>query len=117
MKLLTQPTDYTCGQTSVAMVADVSIEQVLKIMKSGKTTTKDLVRALRILGVRSRRRLRRREEGVSLPKFCILHLVATGQHWGHWAVCYNSQVYDPSWGMNPEWPTGVHVSSYLEILK
>ena len=125
MKLLKQPTDYTCGQTSVAMVANVPVDYVRKIMKKGwnkkhwfgeKTSTKDLVRALRVLGVSSRRKLRRKKEGESLPNFCIIHLVETGVRWGHWAVHRGGRVYDPYFGLDPEWPKGIHVSSYLEIL-
>ena len=126
MKLLKQPTDYTCGQTAVAMVAGVSVDKVRKIMKAGhskrhwfgeKTSTKDLVRALRILKVRSRRKIHRLKKNEILPYFCIARMQITGQRWSHWVVFKGKEIYDPAWGKNPtDWPAGFHPTSYLEML-
>jgi len=125
MRLIRQPTDYTCGQSCIAMISGTPIGEVRKITKSGwnkrhwfgeKTSTSDLVRALRVLGIRSRRKLRRKIEGTSLPKTCIAKLCITGVRWGHWVVVHENRILDPYYGINPCWPKGTHITSYLEIL-
>jgi hypothetical protein len=122
MKLQKQPTDYTCGQTCVAMVADLPVEIVIAVVKKGPalwkgaTRTKHLVRALKVLEIRCRRKLRRIKPEMSLPETCICVMRITGKRWGHWVVVHKQQIFDPCGGMNPQYRYGEHITSYLEIL-
>ena len=92
-----------------------------------KTSTKDLIRALRILKVRCRRKLQRLKKHEILPYLCIVHMRVPKARWSHWVVFKGKDVYDPYWGKNPQWgalkgknpkkwPDGFRPTSYLEIL-
>ena len=130
MKLLIQPTDYTCGQTCVAMVSGQPVDKVRKIFKEGfgkkhwfgeKTSTKDMVRALRILKIRSRRKIERMTKHTILPRLCIARIRFLGsKSISHWVVCDNTgdrlQVLDPWYGNDKNWPPGTHITSFIEIL-
>lgn len=126
MKLLKQPTDYSCGQTCVAMIANVSPKEVIDIVneeyKKGKnwawrgTCARQLVKALKRLGIPSRRKLIKKKEGISLPSLCIVRLTITKERWAHWAVHKNGHILDPYYGKDPNWPKKAHITSYLEIL-
>jgi len=126
MKLIIQPTDYTCGQTCVAMVSGQPVDKVRKIFKEGfgkkhwfgeKTSTKDVVRALRILKVRSRRKINRLKKGETLPAFCIVRMRMPRVRWSHWVVFKNGDFFDPWFGKNPkDWPDRFRPTSYLELL-
>ncbi len=42
-----QPTEYLCGQVCVAMIAGVSVDEVIRVMNNDKATgKKDIERAL-----------------------------------------------------------------------
>ena len=41
-----QPTDYLCGQACVAMLAGVTVEEVVSVMKNDKGTGKKILRTI-----------------------------------------------------------------------
>ena len=48
-----QPTEYLCGQACVAMIANVSVDDVIRVMNNDQATGKtDIERALDHYGIR-----------------------------------------------------------------
>ncbi len=111
-----------CGQTCVAMIAEVSLEESIEAFggKNGGTRTKDVVTALQKLGIQCDEKLTR-FKGI-LPDVSIVKLHfddVTGTHWTLWC---NGRFYDPSRYGNSslntsktEYPEGVRITSYLPI--
>jgi hypothetical protein len=106
------------------MVANVPVKRAIEVFGHAHCTrTQELVWALRKLKIRCASRLERRKKAVSLPAFCIISLKVRRDHeawpknkrWGHWAVLYKNRIYDPAWGIDPAWPPGIHITSYLRI--
>lgn len=53
MELVMQPTFETCGQACIAMIAEKTIEEVIKDMKtSGPTSTGQLIEILDFYGIK-----------------------------------------------------------------
>lgn len=46
IKYIKQPTDYLCGQTCIAMLAGVTVEGVVSVMKNDKGTGKKTLKRL-----------------------------------------------------------------------
>lgn len=100
MNAIAQPTATTCGQTSVAMVAGVSVEEAcVAVGKRGATTAAELVRGLRRLGVACADGLVlvRRMEGFA--PLAIARLSRAKPHTaGHWVVWADGYFMDPADG-------------------
>ena len=125
MTSLRQPEDSSlCGQTCVAMIADVSLAAAIAAVGHRRGThTKDVIRALRSLDVCCADRLRRisRARPV-IPQKAIVAIVqyvprADGkrdQRLAHWMVSWNGVIHDPG----GRWPNydGWTMTSYLEIM-
>jgi hypothetical protein len=111
---LLQPSDLpVCGQTCVAMAAGVSLERAYEVFghQSG-TTTREVVQALRHLGINCADRLRRCSKTRAIPARAILHTREQGGRRAHWMLMWDGRVYDPA-DRYPDdhWP----IVSYLEI--
>lgn len=53
MKLIIQPTCFTCGQACIAMIAEKSVDEVIKDMKTdGATSIGQLIEILDFYGIR-----------------------------------------------------------------
>jgi hypothetical protein len=58
-----------------------------------------------------------------MPDLCVAHVKAIksytryelNKYWGHWVVVHKGTIYDPLEGVNPVWPEGIVIASYLEI--
>ena len=47
IQYIRQPTEYLCGQACVAMIADVPVDDVIRVMNNDQSTgKKDIERAL-----------------------------------------------------------------------
>ena len=98
---LTQPEGTNlCGQTIIAMLGNISIQEAVKIMgKTGCTGTKDVIQALRKLKFRiGSDRLLRIPKNWSKPELCIVH-IGYGKHWKkHWTLWNGKEgcFYDPA---------------------
>lgn len=97
-----KPKSFNCGQCCVAMLAGVTRKQANKVFGSkGGTTTKQVVRALKKLGLAPAERVRTfRSEG-SLPATCLLRLKYAGRAHGHWVVYNAGLIYCPGRGIYP----------------
>lgn len=112
------PNTNQCGQTSLAMFANISIAEACELMGTrGCTYTSHFKAALTKLGQRTTERRLRFRTFVELPTrvFLFAHH-AEYRHWMYWA---NGRVYDPT-GLKSvdilRGRTGLRVTSYLPVL-
>lgn len=95
-----EPVPNLCGQTSVAMLAGTTVEEVVKVMHAGRgqSSMSRIIETLDYYGIRHADKmvyLSGKEE--QLPKLCIL-TVKMGEG-SHYLIYYNNKYYDPSRGM------------------
>jgi hypothetical protein len=122
-----EQTGRNCGQTCVAMLTGMSIDEVAcRIGKSGPTHYKDLLKILRkTFHVRDLVLCRR--EPFS-PYAGQTHLCRVRyphpRYWSHWIVIDNNAVFDPSAPRKlqfRDWqkglPEGAHITSYVILSK
>jgi len=118
MNLLQQPRDSSlCGQTCVAMLADITLEESIKVFSTkGGTRTRDVVKALTSLGIKCGDKLIRLSTGVKKPDLCIVKLHFTDDKNTHWTVWNNGWFYDPGCRFTMrEYPEFVRETSFLPI--
>lgn len=109
-----QPTEYLCGQTCVAMLAGVTVEEVVSVMDNDKGTgKKDIEKALNYYGIRQARTMTKADNKSVLPKACILKVLLPG--YGHWILYYDGKYYDPEFGLMDELYGRARIQSYLEL--
>ncbi len=109
-----QPTDYLCGQACVAMLADVTVEEVVSVMENDKGTgKKDIEKALNYYGIRQAKTMTKADRTSVLPKACILKVLLP--KYGHWVLYYDGKYYDPEFGVTEELYPKARIQSYLEI--
>jgi hypothetical protein len=115
-KWVKQPDDsHQCGQVAVAVVAGITLEQAIRVIgKKGRTTTKDLVFALRFLGYKCPRKCKR----MPRPPLAIAQLHNPKKSGWHWVVVDGDKIFD---GVNGNdrgqiiWGYGRKMTSYLPI--
>ena len=74
-----QPTEYLCGQTCVAMIAGVSVDEVIRVMNNDQATgKKDIERALEHYGIRQAKTMTKADNKTLLPPVCILKVLLPG---------------------------------------
>lgn len=109
-----QPTDYLCGQTCVAMLAGVTVEEVVSVMENDKGTgKKDIEKALNYYGISQARTMTKADNSSVLPKVCILKVLLP--QYGHWILYYDGKYYDPEFGVMEELYHKARIQSYLKI--
>ena len=117
MKLIKQPEGSSlCGQACVAMLAGVSLEKSVSVFgKRGGTTTKEVIAALKKLGVKCGNKLFLAKNHIMTP-ICIakLHFSWDKSH-THWTIYHNGVFYDPAIGKTERYPEGVRVTSFLPV--
>ena len=109
-----QPTDYLCGQACVAMLAGVTVEEVVSVMKNDKGTgKKDIEKALSFYGISQAKTMTKADNSSTLPKVCILKVLLP--KYAHWILYYDGKYYDPEFGVMEELYQKARIQSYLEI--
>ena len=109
-----QPTGYLCGQACVAMLAGVTVEEVVSVMKNDKGTgKKDIEKALNYYGIRQAKTMTKADSSSVLPKVCILKVLLPG--YSHWVLYNDGKYYDPEFGVMEELYPKARIQSYLEI--
>lgn len=69
MQYIKQPTEYLCGQACVAMLAGVSVDEVIDVIQNDKGTgKKELALALRHFGVSCAKTMTRQTTTPLCPK-------------------------------------------------
>lgn len=114
IKYIEQPTAYLCGQACVAMLAGVSVDEVIEVMQNDKGTgKKDIERALNHYGIRQAKTMTKADNTSNLPKVCILKVLLP--QYAHWVLYYDGKYYDPEFGVTEELYQKARIQSYLEI--
>ncbi len=109
-----QPTEYLCGQACVAMLAGVTVEEVVALMNNEKgTSKKEIADSLTHYGIRHGKTMTKADNTTPLPEVCLLKLLLPG--YSHWAVYYKGKYYDPEFGLLENRYPKARVQSYLEI--
>lgn len=68
IKYIKQPTEYLCGQTFVAMLADVLVDEVIHVMQNDKGTgKKDIEKALNYYGIKQSKTMIKADNSSVLP--------------------------------------------------
>lgn len=99
MKILYQPEgSKTCGHHCVAMIAEVPVFEVVKVIgHTNGTRTKEIAAALRHFGFNPAERLKRFHHQKQLPVICMLKIIYRKN--SHWVVYNNGFVYCPGLGV------------------
>lgn len=98
-----EPTPLQCGQAVIAMLAGVSVEDVISVVKTEKETTlKDMFSALEHYKISYQRERKQISEKNELPPICILSL-ETPKCW-HWSLYFNGTFFDPEYGVLSDFP-------------
>ena len=109
-----QPIEYLCGQACVAMIANVSVDEVIQVMNNDKSTgKKDIEKALDHYGIKQTKTMKKADNGTQLPPVCILKVLLPG--YSHWILYYHGKYYDPEFGLMDELYSKAKIQSYLEL--
>ncbi len=116
MEIIKQPEDGLCGQTCVAMLAGVTIADVIKVMdcREWQATMGRLISALNYYGIDHSDIIVYPGEGeeVRLPK-CAILMEKMGR-FSHYLLYFNGKYYDPNLGIMEEYDM-TKLVGYLEI--
>jgi len=110
-----EPNGYLCGQSVIAMLANVSVDEVIEVMQNDKGTPTPLMRyALKYYGLQTvtNARLKYTAQTI-LPDCCILSLQLPG--YGHWSLYFKGKYYDPEFGISDKLPEQAKLRYYWEI--
>ena len=118
MKLIMQPTPETCGQACIAMIAEKTVEEVIKDMKtSGSTSIGQLIEALDFYGIKHAERNTRISKKNPVPHDFSILTVHTNNGYTHWTLLYDGKYYDPEFGLIEGEYTYGKITSFLGIYK
>jgi len=110
-----QPTDYLCGQSVIAMLASVSVDDVVIVAGNDRGMgVLEVQNALKYYGFKTVTKTRMKyTEGVRLPECCVLSIKLPA--YGHWSLYYKGKFYDPEFGIIKKLPENAMLVSYWEI--
>lgn len=111
---LKQPTNGSCGQTCIAMLAGISVDEVVKIMKSTKwqASISKVLETLDYFGFSYKKPVYTHGKKVKFPKCCIIN--TRGCEKNHLLVYYDGIFYDPTTGVTNDYRYE-DIISYIEI--
>ena len=115
MKLITQPNDGLCGQTCIAMLAGVTLDEACEIMhcRDWQASMGKMVDTLNYLGIAHEETIHYTQgQSVSLPK-CAILMEKMGRY-SHYLVIYDGVYYDPTAGIIDDFDMD-NLVGYLEI--
>ncbi len=115
MQVITQEDDGLCGQCCVAMLAGVTLAEVITVMdcREWQATMGRMISALNYYGIDHSDIIVYTEgRDVVLPK-CAILMEKMGRYC-HYLVYYDGQYYDPNLGVLTSYDTG-KLLGYLEI--
>lgn len=102
-RYIKEPTDLQCGQAVLAMLCDISVEDIVKLLQNEKETTlKEMFYVLKKYGIsydNKRKEVFKKQE---LPRVAILSL-ETPRCW-HWSLYFDGVFYDPEHGVMEDFP-------------
>lgn len=115
INIIIQPADGLCGQTCVAMLADVTIAEVISVMdcREWQGTMGRMISALNYYGIDHSDIIVYTEgQEATLPKCCIM-MEKMGRYC-HYLLHYDGKFYDPNLGIFSEYDMS-KLLGYLEI--
>ncbi len=109
-----QPDKGCCGQTCLAMLAGISVEEVIKIMKSNKwqASYSKVLETLDYFGFSYKKTVYTYGKKVEFPKCCIINV--RGMPKSHLLVYFDGVFYDPTSGVTQDYQYD-SIISYIEI--
>lgn len=112
---LKQPEDGECGQTCLAMLAGISVEEVIKIMKSTKwqASISKVLETLDYFGFSYKKPVYTHGRKPEFPKCCIIN--SRGTEKSHLLVYFDGIFYDPTYGVTSDYQYE-NIISYIEII-
>ena len=114
IRYIQQPTEYLCGQACVAMIAGVSVGDVIRVMNNDQATgKKDIERALDHYGIRQAKTMTKADKDTPLPPVCILKVLLP--RYSLWILFYHEKYYDPEFGLMDKLYCKAKIQSYLEL--
>ncbi len=114
IRYIRQPTEYLCGQACVAMIAGVSVDEVIRVMDNDRVTgKKDIEKALEYFGIAQAKTMTKAYNHTPLPPVCILKVLLP--RYSHWVLYCRGKYYDPEFGLTDELYHKARVQSYLEL--
>ncbi len=114
IRYIPQPTEYLCGQACVAMMAGVSVDEVIRVMNNDKASgKKDIERALAHYGIRQAKTMTKADNSTVLPPVCILKVLLP--RYSHWVLYVHGKYYDPEFGLTDALHGKAKIQSYLEL--
>ncbi|MCL2253457.1 MAG: GNAT family N-acetyltransferase [Lachnospiraceae bacterium] len=109
-----QPTGYLCGQSVIAMLAGVSVDEVIDVMLNDKgTAVSEIGNTLFYYGIKHNKKRTPATNDTPLPEICILSMKLPG--YGHWSLFYKGKYYDPEFGVADKLPEKAVLKYYWEI--
>jgi len=115
IKYVKEPTGYLCGQSVIAMLANVSVDEAIDVIGHDRgTSTAEIDEALTYYGIKHGKTRKKYNVDTILPEICILSLKLPG--YGHWSLYYKGTFYDPEFGVSKEIPPKAKLCYYWEII-
>lgn len=115
IEYIKEPTDLQCGQAVLAMLADKSVNDIVKLLNNDRETTlKEMFYTLDFYGISYEKTRKEAKTIKDLPSVAILSL-ETPRCW-HWSLWCDGLVYDPEHGVLQDFPQCKR-KYYWEILK
>jgi len=118
IEYIEQPTESTCGQSVVAMLAGVSVEEVVSVAQTDEGMDIPEMRdALAWYGFKTATKERKKYRkllGGKLPDCCVLSVRLP--EYGHWSLYYKGKFYDPEFGVLDQLPEQAKLVSYWEVI-
>lgn len=115
IKYIKQPTDYLCGQACLAMIANVSENDVIQVTHNDKGSgKKDVAKALEHYGITLAKTMIKADNSMPLPSVCILKVLLP--KYGHWFLYYYGKYYDSKFGLMDKLYGKARIPSYWNYL-
>lgn len=111
---LKQPANGSCGQTCLAMLAGISVDEVIKIMRTTKwqASISKVLETLDYFGFTYKNPVYIHGNKVTFPKCCIIN-TRDGEK-SHLLIFYNGVFYDPTSGVTDDYKYE-NIISFIEI--
>lgn len=115
IQLVREPSNTTCGQACVAMIAGVSVEDAIKVMRTkGPTSIGQIIEALDHYHIDHAERNKRISKKNPTPSDIAILTVHMPEY-RHWVVYYKGKYYDPEFGVLESCHPDGKTTSFLEI--
>ncbi len=102
-KHIFEPNPLACGQAVLAMLTELSVEEIIDFVGTERETTKaDMLSTLEHFGIVVEKERKEAHTKEDLPGVCILSL-ETPKCW-HWSLYFEGKFYDPEYGVLDDFP-------------